>query len=236
MCNKTPVQLSLDIQLHDQATFANYWVSAENHIVNQAVRQCCLGLGDFGVLIWGGASSGLSHLLQACCHESQSPAAYLPMRDALRLDPNSICHSLENSPMVCIDDLDLLATNADWERAFFHLFNRLRDKGHRLLMATHANPSTIDWTLPDVRSRVLGSVVYRVSSLTDEQKAAALIMRAKVRGIPMSQEVAVYILNRVPRSMRELFGVLERLDIASLQLQKKLTVRVVKKILDEISV
>jgi DnaA family protein len=43
--------------------------------------------------------------------------------------------NLEQYELVCIDDLHVIAGKADWEEALFHLFNRLRDSGRRLLIA-----------------------------------------------------------------------------------------------------
>ena len=57
---------------------------------------------------------------------------------------------------------------------------------------------------------------------------AALRMRAKARGMEMSAEVAQFILNRAPRDMNDLFDLLERLDVVSLQEQRKLTIPFVK--------
>ncbi|HEY7774868.1 MAG TPA: DnaA regulatory inactivator Hda [Marinagarivorans sp.] len=227
-----PQQLSLGIALQDDATFANYWVSPENHIVNQALQQFCLGRGDLSVLIWGARGCGLTHLVQACSHHSRLPIAYLPLRDALDLNPADVCANLESSPLVCVDDIELLAGQVEWELAFFHLYNRLRDNGHRLLMASHSNPAAMPFNLPDLASRVLGSVIYRVALLNDEEKAKALQMRAKARGMLMSKDVANYILKRAPRRMKDLFGILDQLDAASLQMQKKLSVRFVKQVLE----
>lgn len=230
--SQPPQQLSLSIQLQDDATFANYWVSSENHLVNQVLQQFCVGRGDLSLVVWGRSGCGLTHLVQACSHHSQLPIAYLPLRDALDLNPAEVCANLESSPLVCVDDIELIAGNKEWELAFFHLYNRLKDNGHRLLMASHANPASIAFGLPDLASRVLGSVIYRVAGLSDEDKAKALQMRAKARGMQMNKDVANYILKRAPRRMKDLFGILDQLDSASLQMQKKLSIRFVKDVLE----
>jgi DnaA family protein len=67
--------------------------------------------------------------------------------------------------------------------------------------------------------------------LDDEQKQAALQFRARARGLVLNDEVAAYIIQRLPRDMNELFWQLNRLDHASLAEQRKLTIPFVKKIL-----
>ncbi|MDZ7923515.1 MAG: DnaA regulatory inactivator Hda [Marinagarivorans sp.] len=232
MTDAVPQQLSLSIQLLDDATFANYWVAPSNRIALKALEYFCCGQGDLSVFLWGASGCGLTHLLQACSHQSQLPIAYLPLKDALDLNPAEVCANLENIPLVCVDDVECLATNPEWEQAFFHLFNRLRDNGHRLLMAAHENPSTINLPLPDLRSRLLGSVIYRVDTLDTEHKALALQMRAKTRGMKMSLDVASYVIKRTPNRMKDLFDALNELDAVSLQQKKKLSLRFVKELLD----
>ena len=232
MTKTAPQQLSLSIQLLDDATFANYWVAPSNRIVLKALEYFCCGQGDLSLFVWGVSGCGLTHLLQACSHQSQLPIAYLPLKDALDLNPAEVCANLENIPLVCVDDVEYLATNPEWEQAFFHLFNRLRDNGHRLLMAAHEHPSVINLPLPDLRSRLLGSVIYRVDILDAEHKALALQMRAQSLGMKMSLDIAHYVIKHTPNRMKDLFDVLNELDAVSLQQKKKLSLRFVKALLD----
>ena len=59
----------------------------------------------------------------------------------------------------------------------------------------------------------------------------ALQLRAKGRGMEMSDEVAKFILSRAPRDTNDLFHLLDHLDDASLQQQRKLTIPFVKDVL-----
>jgi DnaA family protein len=52
-----------------------------------------------------------------------------------------------------------------------------------------------------------------------------------MRGLYLSNEVAVFLLNRLPRDSRGLMTALEKLDGASLQEQRRLTLPFVKDIL-----
>lgn len=228
----TPEQLSLGLAPRTDASFANFWVSPENEIPVAALHQFCRAIGDSNVLIWGFSGCGLTHLLEACSRRAQSPLAYLPLRDALDLDPSLVIANLESVKLVCIDDVELIAGRSDWELAIFHLYNRLRDLGHMLLLASHEKPTAIDFSLPDLRSRVLGSVIYKIDHLSDTQKAQALILRARERGMVMSVDVAEQIVKKAPRRMKALFEWLDKLDSASLKYQKKLTPRFVKQVLD----
>ena len=65
----------------------------------------------------------------------------------------------------------------------------------------------------------------------DDFKKQVLKHRAKMRGMPLSDQVSDYILQRADRSLIDLIAVLERLDAKSVQRQRKLTVPFVKDVM-----
>lgn len=230
----SPLQLSLGISLRDDATFSNFYVAEGNAQALHALREFSGNRGEGNLLLWGNRGAGLTHLLQACCHaafEQGISVQYLPLRELVGYTPEDVCDGLDKLSLVCLDDVDEICGRPNWEQALFHLFNRLRDAGHRLLMASHTSPSSLPLLLPDLKSRWLGSEIYHLHELNDQEKAIALRLRAKGRGMEMSDEVAKYILSRAPRDTNELFNLLNRLDEASLQLQRKLTVPFVRGVL-----
>lgn len=232
----TPVQLSLGVSLRDDATFANFYVGSGNELTVHMLGQFCADQGDRNLLIWGGHGSGLTHLLQACCHDAHQhhlDIQYLPLGDLVSFSPDDVFESLDATRLVCLDGLDAICGHRAWEKALFHLFNRLRDHGHRLLMASHVSPPLLPLLLPDLKSRILGSVVYHVRNLDDGEKAAALQMRAKRRGMDLADDVAKYIMARASRNTADLFELLNHLDDVSLQQQRKLTVPFVKDVLNQ---
>jgi DnaA family protein len=74
--------------------------------------------------------------------------------------------------------------------------------------------------------------VYKLHALSDDEKLNCLMMRAKRRGIGLSEEVGKYILTHCPRHMGTLFTVLDALDKASLAAKRRLTIPFVKEVLE----
>lgn len=234
MSLSSPLQLSLGISLRDDATFGNFYVAEGNQQALHAVREFSADRGDGHLVLWGSRGAGLTHLLQACCHaasERRLNVQYLPLRELVGYAPEDVCDGLDKFSLVCLDSLDEIGGRRHWEQALFHLFNRLRDAGHRVLIASHTSPPALPLLLPDLKSRLLGGVVYQVRALNDQEKAAALQLRARGRGMEMPDEVARFILSRAPRDANDLFNLLNRLDDASLQWQRKLTIPFVKEVL-----
>lgn len=234
MTGSTPVQLSLGISLNDEATFANYYADQGSGQAVEALKMLTAGGEDKNLLIWGAPGAGLTHLLQAVCHDvhtQHKTVQYLPLRDMVGFSAFDLCEGLEEFEYVCLDDIDHVCGLREWEQALFHLYNQLRDAGHALLIASHTSPPALPVLLADLKSRLLGSVRYHVTSLPDEGKQNALMMRARARGMEMPVDVAQFILNRTSRDTAELFDLLDRLDDESMQRKRKLTIPFVKDVL-----
>lgn len=142
------------------------------------------GWSDELIYLWGQPGVGRSHLLQAAClrvEERGELAVYLPLAEVAEYGP-ALLDNLEQSELVCLDDLDAVAGDATWEEALFHLFNRLRDAGRRLLLAADASPRELAIKLPDLQSRLSLALVFQLQQLSDEDKLRALQLRASRRG------------------------------------------------------
>ncbi|MCH7815551.1 MAG: DnaA regulatory inactivator Hda [Proteobacteria bacterium] len=221
-------QLALAVSLDDDARFENYLISSAN---KQAVD--CLkakGKSEQFIYIWGAASTGLTHLLQASCHQysmGNRGSLYVPMAEKSRFTPE-ILHGTNTLSLVCIDDFDQIAGNDHWESAFFTAFNAIRESGTRLIIAAKAAPKNLNIRLADLQSRLQSALVFQLAELSDEEKLRALQLRAKNRGMDLADAVAEYILLRAERSLVALMAVLDKLDASSLQEQRRLTIPLVK--------
>lgn len=230
-----PVQLPLGVRLRDDATFANYYPGANAAALGYVEHLCEPDSGwmDSLIYLWGTPGSGRSHLLQAAClriEQAGEHAIYLPLGELAAHGPQ-LLEGVDQAALVCLDDLQAVAGHADWEEALFHLFNRLRDAGRRLLLSADRAPRELPVRLPDLHSRLSLALVFQLQGLSDEDKLRALQLRASRRGLQLSDEVGRFILARGERSMNALFELLERLDQASLQAQRKLTIPFLKETL-----
>lgn len=229
-----PIQLPLGVRLRDDATFANYYPAA-NPLALGSVERLCeadAGWSDNLIYLWGSEGCGRSHLLQAAClrfEQRGEQAVYLPLADLVEYGP-SLLDGLEHCALLCLDDVQAVAGDPAWEEALFHLFNRLRDAGRSLLLSADAAPRELGIRLADLQSRLSLALVFQLQPLNDEDKLRALQLRASRRGLQLPDDVARFILTRGSRSMADLFELLERLDQASLQAQRKLTIPFLKQV------
>lgn len=231
---KPTEQLSLAIALDDQATFDNYYApnGTPQHMATFLLED---DARKFAYLS-GGSGTGLSHLLQAICQTTglskTTGSVYLPLKDLHSYPASQVLEGLDKSPLVCIDDFQLVASCEDWQVPLFNLFNNCRDSGTRLVIAAHQPADQLDVPLADLLSRLKSGVSLHLPAFSDTDQRRLLQYRSNRRGLYLSDEVALFLLHRLPRDTHTLMQALETLDKASLREQRRLTVPFVKGTLD----
>jgi len=226
-------QLPFDFSVSEKFTFDNFLVTARNAELLALLKQIET-FDEPVVFAWGAEGVGKSHLLQAVCTDSEArdslQALYLPMHRIKVFGPD-VFNSLHHMDLVCLDDIDLVVGEQNWEEALFGFFNRSRDAGVKLLISANRSPRGLDFALPDLASRMTWGVIYQLHELADEEKLSALSGRAQERGLDMPDEVLQYIYNRHARDLQSLLDVITVLDKLSLAEKRKLTLPFVRKVM-----
>ncbi|MCZ6828112.1 MAG: DnaA regulatory inactivator Hda [Gammaproteobacteria bacterium] len=227
------VQLTLGVRLRDDATLENFhFLPALGPLLSLLEHQLQAD-GEPAIYLYGPAGCGRSHLLQAACHQQPAGSAlYLALEQFVNLPAAEVLADVERMALICLDDLDAVAGDAAWELALFHLCNRARESGARLLFSASDAPRNLRVQLPDLRSRLSWGVIMQLPEPGDEDKLDILRFRASRRGLQLSREVAAFILARAPRSLTDLMAVLDQLDRESLVHQRQLSIPFVKQCMD----
>ncbi len=228
-----PGQLVLPVRLADEASFDNFLVCDSNRLCVARLR-ALLEQPGWTLLLHGASDSGRSHLLAASCRylEQQGAETVLFQLAELRdYPPAELFDGLEARALVCLDDIDAVIGIPGWEEALFHLYNRSTESATRLLLTAAKPPADLGIVLPDLRSRLQAALVLGLASLADEEKILALQLRAQNRGMALEPEVARFILQRSARGMSTLIETLDRLDSATLEAGRRISIPFVKSIL-----
>ena len=226
-----PHQLALPVRLRDESTFENFLPMPSTQPLLSALRGQTEADGEPIIYCYGSAGAGKSHLLKASCHQAGSGALYLPLGELADYRPEDVVQDIETLNLVCLDDVDRVLGQAEWELALFNLCNRTREQGCRLLVAGNAAPRALAVDLADLRSRLSWGIVYQLPEPADVEKIAILQFRAARRGLSLSREVCTFIVSRAVRDMNALLALLETLDNASLVEQRALSIPFVKGVL-----
>jgi len=227
-------QLPLGFEPGELFTFDSF-VTGDNIVAAGLAQQTALGKGENQLYFWGESGLGKSHLLQASCNlaaKNQQTVCYLTQAEIVNQSVDMF-DGLEQLQLICLDDIDSWLNSAAWEVALFDLINRVRENNHRLIMASAQPPDDVFVKLADLRSRLSWGPVFQLQSLTDKEKYQALRFRARQSGLELPEKVANYLMRRYPRDMFGLFERLEVLDKASMAMQRRLTIPLVKSVFAE---
>lgn len=202
---------------------------------NQALVDALRNLGaqeGASLFLQGPPASGKSHLLGALCHEmrGRGRAAWYIGLEGLEREAAAGLEGLYG--LVCFDDLHAVAGDRGWEEAVFHCFNQVRDAGGQIAVSSRVPLSALDFALPDLSSRLAWGLRLKLLPLGEDERVEVLRHRARSLDMALTREVEQYLLRRIQRDMASLVGTLEDVNRAALAAKRKITVPLVREVMD----
>lgn len=224
-------QLPLGVRLPDRAVFASF-LPARNGQALEHLRRLADAQMTGTAWLCGPDGAGKTHLLQAVSAQASTTmrTGYIPLRQLGRLGVG-VLEGLRQLECLCLDDVDEVAGQLEWERALFAVLQGLEEGGGRLVAAAQAPPALLKWALPDLGSRFAASAVFQLRVLDEAEQQMALQLRARLRGFELPDETSRWLQRRYPRDMRKLYELLDTLDQAALVAQRRLTVPFIREVL-----
>jgi len=230
------LQLNLDIQLRVEFRLYNFIADSPPAIeLKQRLEQLENLRADQAIVIVGESGSGKSHLLQSACHlagELDLTSCYLPLGEIQPATPD-LLSGLDHLDLICIDDIHAIASQPAWETALFNLYNDCRERQCRLLFASRLRPTECGFQLADLTSRLGWGLMYALPTLNDQQKKALVNQRGKELGLTFDEATCDYIMQRCHRQTNQLMQFLDELDRHSLAGQRRITVPLVREVIEQ---
>lgn len=225
-------QLPLAMRLRERAVFDSY-VPGDNLAAVQQLQ--ALSRGTLAGVYWlsGPPGVGRTHLLQASCalaRASGAEAAYLPLAQLRSLGPE-VLEGWQSARVVALDDVAAVAGVRDWEQGLFRLYREVEERAAVLLAAAAQPPLLLRFSLPDLASRFAAAVLLPLRALDERGQREALRLRARARGLELPEETALYLQRRFRRDLATLYQLLDAIDDAALQAQRRLTVPFIRQVL-----
>lgn len=118
------------------------------------------------------------------------------------------------------------------ETEVFHRWNRAQQDGEPILLISNGDPWMI--TLPDLRSRIGGSMHLTIGVPDDAMVADLLSAHAEARHLPASDALCNYLLPRIERSFANIERVVSEIDRISLERKVPATMSVWRDALDAV--
>jgi len=215
-------QLIFELAPAEPPRLSNFLSGRNAELVALLPRFVAGDAGETGLLLWGAAGAGKTHLLQAAIALAQQQGIVARWV----ADPGELASTADGAvPLVVIDRID--TADADTAAAIFTLYNAQKQRGGRLIAASRTPLAALPLR-EDLRTRLGWGLVYEVLPLSDEDKPAAMVAFADQRGFHLSSDVIEYLLHHGRRDLPSLLATLAALDRASLASKRTITVPLLK--------
>ena len=222
-----PQQLTFPWTKQNKFTFDDFFFDASNEEVKLALEN------NEDLFLYGSEDSGKSFLLQSTCNYYASDcksSVYIPISEAIKHGTGFI-DSIEGLDLICLDDIDLIASNNDWEVGIFNLINNCLTSNCRLIFSSCLNPSSINFKLEDLTSRIKKIDHIELYPISDANLPEAIKFVSQLRSINLGDKEVNYLVTYTKRNMSDLVDIISKLDQLSMELKRKITIPLIKEII-----
>lgn len=210
-------------------TFESFVVGKHNALASAAAEAVTKMPGQqFNPLfIYGGVGLGKTHLLHAIanrllaagcrvlyCSAEQFTNEFI---EAIRHQRTELFREkYRQVDALLIDDIQFIAGKESTQEEFFHTFNQLHVANRQVVISSDRPPRDLVTLDARLRSRFEGGVQTDIVAPDFETRVAILLSQAQRQGLNISQEVIMYVAERVSSNVRELEGALNNLRMQAL--------------------
>ena len=230
-----PKQLIFPFQINQKASFDSFFCSPDNQNLMTRLADIAISQDANEIIIHGEKGSGKSFLMQAICNElssSEKQFAFIPMKKAFNMGVE-IFQNLGSLDTVCIDDLQLILANQQWETALFNLINECQQSNCSLILSLGGTqPVEESIVLPDLLSRIKRMEFIALHAVQDELFNEAIVFVTRQLEIKIDNAELEFLLKHQTRIFSLLVENIITLDKQAASLKRKITIPLIKETLN----
>ncbi|MBL3520222.1 chromosomal replication initiator protein DnaA [Aliarcobacter lanthieri] len=232
--------------LNPSYTFDSFVVGPSNQMAYNASLAVAKkpGIQYNPLFIYGGTGLGKTHILQAIGNhalENDKTVIYVTIEQFM----NDFTFSIKNKNMehfrekyrncdvLLIDDIQFLSGKEQTQEEFFHTFNELHNAKKQIVMTSDRLPSQIAGLVDRLKSRFEWGLTTDIQIPRLETKIAIIEKKSELNGINLSREIITFIATTLDSSIREIEGVLIRINASASLLNQEINLAMVQNLLKD---
>ena len=230
---RMPHQEPLAISLPDKLDFSTF-VEGDNPAAVSMIKDAVgRGAHEF-FYIFGPKGCGKTHFLNALFNTSfaqNNHCFFMDLQNVRQLGTE--CLGVPLSLVILLDNVDCIAKDEECELALFRFFNRWYDKKEgTLVISGEKSPDAISFLKKDLNTRLSSGVSFKFEYLDEHACVRALLKRAALRQIRLSEHTASFMVRHFNHDMTSLVALLDRLEKQEIAERHNLTIPFVKNFLN----
>ncbi len=236
--------------LNDRYTFDTFVVGTSNQFAEAA----CTAVADTPgksynpLYLFGGVGLGKTHLMHAIGNAARAKNTSLNVVYlSSEAFTNDLIHSLETHKMpefraryrekcdiLLLDDIQFIAKKTSTMEEFFHTFNVLHEAGKQIVVTSDKLPQEIEGFEERLRSRFQWGLIADIQPPEIETRVAILKKKATLDGVPLTDDVALFLGTNIRSNVRELEGSLIRLAAFASLTRSAITIELARDVLKNV--
>ena len=212
--------------LNSRYVFDTFVVGAGNQFAHAASRKVAEKPGNAynPLFIYGGVGLGKTHLLNAVgnhllMERPETKIVYISSEQFTNEVINSIRYDkmldfrnrYRTVDCLLIDDIQFIAGKERTQEEFFHTFNTLYEANKQIVISSDRSTKEMSEIEERLRSRFEMGLIADIQPPDLETKIVILRKKSEMEGIPLPNDVALFLASHVRTNIRELEGSLIRL-------------------------
>jgi len=232
--------------LNPSFTFESFIVGGSNQFAYTTAKSVAEKPGALynPLFLYGGVGLGKTHLIQAIGNH-QIAMGKKVIYTTFEQFMNKFTSHLRSQTMdrfrdhfrecdvLLIDDIQFLSRKEQTQEEFFHTFNELHQAKKQIVITSDRQPSKIAGLVDRLRSRFEWGLMADIQPPGLETKIAIIQKKCEIDGISLNQEIINFIASNMGNNIREIEGVIIKLNAYAGLMNQKLTLEFAQNVIKD---